>query len=476
MSAPAPELERVVVVGASLGGLKGAEALRENGFTGTLTVIGDEAGEPYDRPPLSKAVLAGRAGAEETLLPRLVDLDAEWIDGVAATGLDTARRVVSLADGREVGYDRVLITTGTRARAWPDAAQGALDGVFTLRTPADAAALRERLAASPRRVLVVGGGFIGSEVASVCLELGLPVTLVEHGTAPLVSALGGAAGVITSRLQRSHGVDLRCGTAVTDLLGDEEGRFTAGKLSDGDTVEADVAVIALGAVRNVEWLEGSGLAADRRGVVCDAGCRVFDGTGMVTDDVFVAGDVARWPHQLYDGQLLAVEHWANAVDQAQTAAHNMVCPPRERRAHDALPVFWSNQFGLNIKSVGVPSSAEEVVLTQGSPEAMRFVAVYGSGGRVVAAAAVDEPRALEAYEAMIRARAPFPPDVRAGDGPQDMNVVPAAFPRKGGATHSSTASATGPGPASPEARDEDGAIDQQGAEADPRTPPGPRAL
>ena len=139
-------------------------------------------------------------------------------------------------------------------------------------------------------------------------------------------------------------------------------------------------MVALGAVRNTGWLLDSGLAADARGVICDASCRAFDADGMVTDDFFVAGDVARWPHPLYDGQLLSVEHWGNAVEQARTAAHNMVCAPSERRAHKLLPAFWSNQFGVNIKSVGLPTVAEEVVVTQGSVEERRFVAAYGRDG------------------------------------------------------------------------------------------------
>lgn len=482
MSAAAPVLERVVVVGASLAGLRGAEALRQEGYAGSLTVVGDEPGEPYDRPPLSKAVLTGRTPPGGSVLPRLVETDAEWITGVAATGLDPRRQVVTLADGRELGYDRVLIATGTRPRPWPDAEQAGLDGVLSVHTPQDARTLRARLVERPRRVLVVGGGFIGSEVASACRELDLEVTLVEHGAGPLVGALGGAVGPLTSRLQREHGVDLRCGTAVTSLEG-EGGRLVGARLSDGDRVAADVAVIALGAVRNVEWLAGSGLAVDARGVACDAACRVFDAAGATTDDVFVAGDVARWPHPLYDGHLVVVEHWSNAVDQARTAAHNMVCAPALRRPHDSLPRFWSNQFGLNIKSVGVISTADEVVVTQGSPHpqgptgSIRCVAAYGSRGRLVAALAVNEPRALEAYEALIRARAPFPPDLRASNGPQgpqEMDVVPARFPSHAAFTHSPTAAATGSGPTSPEDPSCPDGAPHRGP--DPRTPPSRRPL
>jgi NADPH-dependent 2,4-dienoyl-CoA reductase/sulfur reductase-like enzyme len=441
---------RAVIVGASLAGLHAAEALRAEGFAGSLTLIGDEPYEPYDRPPLSKRVLAGRMPAEHATLPRMRDVEAEWLLGVAATGLDTAGHRVLLADGRQVAFDKLLITTGTRARPWPNEHEGALDGVFVLRGLDDAKRLHARLAAGPRRVLVIGGGFTGSEIASVCRELGLAVTLAERGPAPLSGALGASAGTVMT------------------LEGDKEGRLRRARLSDGDVLEVDVAAVALGAVRNVEWLDGAGLAADGRGVVCDAACRVFDADAMVTDDIFVAGDVARWPHPLFDGQLIAVEHWGNAVEQARTAAHNMVCVSSERRAHKPLPAFWSNQFGVNIKSVGLPTVADEVVVTQGSVEEYRFVAAYGQAGRTVAAVAVNSPRWLESYQRMIEEGAPFPPILNAADEPTELRPVPVGFLPPGYATHSPGAAATGPGPNSPEP--------PVGEEADARVPPGPPPL
>ena len=211
---------RIVIVGASLAGLRAAEALRLEGFIGSLTLIGDEPYPPYDRPPLSKTVLSGWLPVEHTILPWFVDIDAEWRLGVGAVGLDRGGRRVQLADGQEVEFDRLLITTGTRARQWPNAAEAALDGVFTIRTRDDAARLRERLAAGPGRVLIVGGGFIGSEVASVCRELDLPVTLVERSGVPLDNALGATAGGAAARLQRHHGVDLRTGVTVMAMVGD----------------------------------------------------------------------------------------------------------------------------------------------------------------------------------------------------------------------------------------------------------------
>ncbi|MBA0088913.1 MAG: FAD-dependent oxidoreductase, partial [Acidobacteria bacterium Pan2503] len=198
---------RIVIVGASLAGLRAAEALRDEGFTGSLTIIGDEPHEPYDRPPLSKQVLKGRVPADHTKLPRLRPVDADWRLGVAASGLDRANRQVLLANGDRVPYDRLLIATGTRARPWPNQKEASLDGVLTLRTSDDAACLQARLAARPKRVLIIGAGFIGSEMASVCRQLGIPVTVAERGSAPLVGALGGVIGAIAAEMQREHDVD-----------------------------------------------------------------------------------------------------------------------------------------------------------------------------------------------------------------------------------------------------------------------------
>ena len=260
------------------------------------------------------------------MLPRLRAVDAEWRLGVAATGVDRANRQVRLANGDQVPFDRLLIATGTRARRWPNPTEAALEGVYTLRSRDDAARLREALAAGPTRVLVIGAGFIGSEATSVCRELGLAVTVAERGSAPLVDALGGVIGAIAAEMQRDHGVDLRCGVGVLSLEGDASGHVRRARLSDGTTVDADVVLASLGSIRNTEWLEGAGLAAGFWGVGCDAGCRAFDINGVVTDSIFVAGDIARFPHVLYEYQFLALEHWDNAVLGAEVAAHNMVSP------------------------------------------------------------------------------------------------------------------------------------------------------
>ncbi|MEZ7125473.1 NAD(P)/FAD-dependent oxidoreductase [Nonomuraea sp. AD125B] len=439
-----PREGRIVVVGASLAGLRAAETLREQGFTGSLTVVGDEPHPPYDRPPLSKQVLLGQAAADTTGLPMRRDPDAEWLLGVPTTGLDPLRKRVLLADGERLDYDRLLIATGTRARPWPNPDEAALDGVFTLRTCDDAGRLAERLAAGPRRVLVIGGGFTGSEIASACRERGLEVTVTERGPAPLVGALGGTLSKLAAGVQRAHGVDLRCGVTVTALRGDGKGRFVGAELSDGGRVDADVCVVALGAVRNVEWLADAGLAAGPRGVACDAGCRAFDMYGIVTDDVFVAGDVSRFPHPLFEYQLLSLEHWGNAVAQAEVAAHNMISPGPLRRPHLSLPAFWSSQFGLNIKSVGVPTFSDQIVLAQGSLDERRLAVVYGYRGRVTAAVTVNMAKSLEYYQHLIETAAPFPPGPGAADRPLAAELtLPSDVPDPKRLSHGPTVALTG---------------------------------
>ncbi|WP_433573149.1 NAD(P)/FAD-dependent oxidoreductase [Streptomyces sp. CA-251247] len=438
---------RIVIVGASLAGLRAAETLREEGFAGSLTLIGDEPYEPYDRPPLSKQVLLGKATADRTALPRRRDPDAQWRLGVAATGLDMAARRVRLADGDEVPYDRLLIATGVRARPWPIEGEAELDGVFVLRTCDDAARLQSRLSQVPRRVLVIGAGFTGSEIASACRARDIPVTVAERAAAPLVGALGGVIGDVAAQLQRENGVDLRTGIMVTSLEGDSAGRVRAAHLSDGSEIEADIVVVSLGATRNTEWLAGSGLGAGPRGIACDAGCRAFDIRGIVTDDVFVAGDVARSPHALFGYQFLSLEHWGNAVAQADTAAHNMISAAADRRPHMWVPAFWSSQFGVNIKSVGVPSMGEEILISQGALADRKFTGVYGYQGRVIGAVTFDNSRWLPFYQRLIESTAPFPLPFTTMDRRSDgQRPLPADFPDPSVPTHTPTVTLSGYSP------------------------------
>jgi NADPH-dependent 2,4-dienoyl-CoA reductase/sulfur reductase-like enzyme len=419
---------RIAIVGASLAGLRAAEALREKGFNGSLTIVGDEPHEPYDRPPLSKQVLKGWVPADHTKLPRLRRVDADWKLGVAAVSLDRIDHLVKLANGQDVGYDRLLIATGTRARPWPNPAEGALQGVFTVRTVEDATCLAAALKARPKRVLIVGSGFVGSEIASVCRDLDLPVTVAERGKGPLMGALGGVISEIAAAMMRDAGVDLRTEVAVVGLEGDNAGHVRQARFSDGTVLDVDVVVASLGSIRNVEWLAGAGLAAGQWGLACDAGCRAFDINGVVTDHIFVAGDVARAPHVLYDYEFLSQEHWDNAVFGAQVAANNMIHLEVGRRPHLPLPSFWSGQFGVNIKSVGVCSFGDEIVFTQGSPSERRFAAAYGKRGRIVGAVTFNHGKWLPYYASLIEKSAPFPPPPPGYDRPVDNEVVPARFP------------------------------------------------
>ena len=277
-------------------------------------------------------------------------------------------------------------------------------------------------------MLIVGSGFVGSEIASVCRDLDLPVTVAERGKGPLMGALGGVISEIAAQMMLDAGVDLRTGVAVEGLEGDASGHVRKARLSDGTVLDVDVVVASLGSIRNVEWLEGAQLAAGQWGLACDAGCRAFDINGVVTDHIFVAGDVARAPHVLYDYEFMSQEHWDNAVFGAEVAANNMINLEVGRRPHLPLPSFWSGQFGVNIKSVGVCSYGDEIVFTQGSPAERRFAAAYGRKGRIVGAVTFNHGKWLPYYAEMIERSGPFPPPPPGYDRPTDNDVMPARFP------------------------------------------------
>jgi NADPH-dependent 2,4-dienoyl-CoA reductase/sulfur reductase-like enzyme len=418
--------EHAVVVGAGLAALRGAEAMREVGFSGRIAIVGAEPYRPYDRPPLSKHVLTGAIPADATALPGSLGLDVDWHLGCPAVGLDRDGRTVRLTDGRTLPYERLLIATGTRARPWPNPHEGRLAGVFTLRGRDDAAALRKALAAGPRRVLVIGGGFIGCEVASLCRQLGLPVTLVEPGPTPLARVLGSTVGAFIGAIHEGYGVDLRCGSEV-EWLEDAGGRLVRAHLVDGTRIDADVAVVALGAVRNTEWLAGSGLSADPGGVDCDAAGHVLDVDGEADPRIAAAGDVARFPHPLYGGRRVALEHWSQAVAQGIHAGR-LLAGVAPEGPYGALPTFWSTQGELVVKSAGLTEGADAVAITQGDPASGRFIALYGSGGRCIAAVSVDSARWLPAHAELVAAGASFPPRGAATDRPKGVEILAPGFP------------------------------------------------
>jgi NADPH-dependent 2,4-dienoyl-CoA reductase/sulfur reductase-like enzyme len=417
----------LVIVGASLAGLRTAEALRDAGYAGRLTLVGDEIHPPYDRPPLSKQVLAGWVQPEETTLPRLRSIDAVWRLGVTAARIERTTQHIETIDGDRIPYDRLIIATGSRSRPWPVQSEAALEGVHTLRTREEAARLVADLDASPRRVLIVGAGMTGSEVASACRARGLAVTMVEWNAAPLMSVLGAFLGHWAASRQLDAGVDLRCGISVTRLLGDRARRVVGASLSDGTEVAANLVVVALGAVRNCEWLDGSDLVAGPAGCACDSGCRALDISGESAPDIFVCGDVARFRHPLSDGKWTSLEHWGAAIDHAAIVAANVMRPGSA--TNDAsLPRFWSSQFGLSIKASGLPSCADEVMVAQGSLQSGRFIALYGRKGRTIGVVAVNHAKWLPFYEDQIMSRSAFPLSFLLVDQAADSAPKPAGFP------------------------------------------------
>ncbi|WP_344268304.1 NAD(P)/FAD-dependent oxidoreductase [Streptomyces hebeiensis] len=381
-------MTRYVIVGGSAAGLAAAETLRREGYDGTLTLIGDEPHPPYDRPPLSKQVLAGQWDADRPRLRTPADLDALGLDlrlGVAAAGLDTAGRTVRLADGTSVAYDGLVVATGVRPRRLPG------EGAHVLRTLDDALALRGRLAAG-RHLVVVGAGFLGAEAAAVARGLGARVTLLEPAPVPLAHAVGEAVGRVLSRAHLEHGVDLRTGVTVVEAGADGV------RLADGTVVEADEVLVAAGSLPNTEWLDGSGLTVED-GVVCDAYCRAAPG-------VYAAGDVARWHNPLF-GVAMRIEHRTNAAEQGMAAARNLLRPGASK-PFAPVPYFWSDQYDMKIQAYGYLRGHDEVSVADGDLSSGRFLAVYRTGDHVSGALAVGmPPKAIRSWRQAITTRTPW---------------------------------------------------------------------
>lgn len=401
-------MSRVAIVGASLAGLRCAETLRRHGFTGVVTLIGAEPHLAYDRPPLSKAFLAGDADVVDIQLRRdpYEDLDLDLRLGVRAVHLDVANRAVDLDAGDPVAFDRCVIATGATPRPWPGAAGRA--GVFTLRGLDDATALRAALDRDPSRVVVIGAGFIGAEVAATCRARGLEVTVLEAQEAPMVRGLGVALGTVCAELHRDHGVDLRLGVEIAGLQGDD--RVTGVRLADGAVIPADVVVVGIGVTPEVGWLERSGLTLDN-GVVTDRFLRA-------APTVFAAGDVCAFPNVRFDGLRMRLEHWTNAVEQGMYVAdriHADLNPDAGGAgASDApaepfapIPFVWSDQYDTKIQCVGHFHAGDDMEIVHGSLESRRFVAIFGRDDRLVGALGFSEPRRVMQYRRSISAGASF---------------------------------------------------------------------
>jgi NADPH-dependent 2,4-dienoyl-CoA reductase/sulfur reductase-like enzyme len=384
----------IVIVGASLAGLRAAEALRREGFDGRIVAIGDEPHLPYDRPPLSKELLAGAWEPEQLVLRKqgVDDLELDWRLDARATRLDVAAREVELHDGERIAFDGAVLATGSTPRLLPN--QPRLPGVVTLRTLDDALALRELLDARPR-VVVIGAGFIGSEVAATARLRGLDVTVLEALPQPLVRGLGPELGAVLAAVHRDHGVDLRTNVMVERIEGVDQ--VEGVRLADGGFVAADVVVVGVGVIPQTAWLEGSGLTLDD-GIVCDETCLAAPG-------IVAAGDVTRWPNPLFDGASMRLEHWTNATEQGVHAARRLLAGEGSREAFAPVPFVWSDQYDRKIQTVGVVAADADVHVAHGTLAERQFVALFGRDGRLTGALGFNRPRQVMQYRRLIAERA-----------------------------------------------------------------------
>lgn len=383
--------ERIAIIGAGLAALRAAERLRELGYAGSLTMVGDEARPAYNRPPLSKQILEHKVSPAELTLTAHVDLDLDQRLGVRATRLDPAAHRVELDNGEVVAYDGLVIATGVSARRLPTGPSHD-DRLVNLRTLDDALAL-DGLMQRARRLLIVGGGFIGCEVASTARQRALEVTLVDMAPNLLGRIVGPALGSIITDAHAAAGVDLRLGRSITAWRTGKAG--VSAKLDDGSEVTADAVLVAIGTAPRVEWLADLPLDLTD-GVLCDETSHVV---GL--DDVVAAGDVARWPNPRFGAGPRRVEHWINAIEHGQAAAESLLAGRACAPSFAPLPRFWSEQHGMRIQAVGMPALADRITFAEGSLQSRRLVASCLQGNRLVGAIGLDSPRAMLRYAQMV---------------------------------------------------------------------------
>jgi 3-phenylpropionate/trans-cinnamate dioxygenase ferredoxin reductase component len=380
--------DKTVIVGAGLAGVRSAQALRSLGYDGDLIMIGAEAHAPYDRPPLSKQILTGQWRLERTAL-QTENLDVDWRLGVGATALSLDPRTLTLDTGEQLAFDRLVLAGGSRARTLPLCV---LAGVHVLRSLDDAVALRADLDDSPSRVVIVGGGFIGAEVASSCRQRGLDVSIIEPLRHPLGRVVGDTVGSCLAAHYRDHKVDLRLGVTIHGWTTDGAGAVRSLHLSDGSELACDVVVVAIGAQPNVEWLHGSGLIIDD-GVVCDADLLAAPG-------VVAVGDLARWPNRR-SGEFRRIEHWDNAGRQASHAAMTLLDMHTPGCGFTPVPWVWSDQFERKVQIYGSTVEHDETVIAAGSIRERKFVALYRKGTQLCAALSVNMVRPLLGYRQLL---------------------------------------------------------------------------
>ncbi|MFD9667129.1 NAD(P)/FAD-dependent oxidoreductase [Rhodococcus sp. NPDC059968] len=385
--------QRIVVVGGSLAGMNVIQELRRLGYTGAITLVGEEdVRSPYDRTELSKKLLTGTRDPDDLYLLTTeeigeLDLDLRLGRRATALSLDPSRHTLTLDDGTVLEFDALVVATGSRARR--PAFMGDLAGVHVLRTLPDALALRSELD-SARDIVVVGAGFIGAEVAASVRTRGQSVTLVDPQPTPLGTVLGPIVGSHFADLHTSHGTNLELGVGVQDLVGD--GRVTGVRLTDGRLLPADLVVVGVGGSPVTEWLDGSGVEVDN-GVLCD------DGGHTNVPGIYAVGDAARW-YSDYFGAQVRSEHWNNATLQATVVAENIVAAEKKSTLC-AVPSFWSDQYRKRTQMVGCPRPTDEVCFVSGGPGDERFVALYGRDDRVTGVVSFNSPRGLIKYQHLV---------------------------------------------------------------------------
>jgi 3-phenylpropionate/trans-cinnamate dioxygenase ferredoxin reductase subunit len=394
----------VVIVGGAMGGLRAAEALRKSGYAGALKIIGQEIHAPYNRPPLSKEVLSTVVTHEAVAFPqRAATEDVEWVRGVSAVAADLDAHTVTTDDGVQHPWRALVVATGLRARRLdlPE-----LPGRHSIRTLDDAIALRETLTEGCRLV-VLGSGFLGCEVAATARKLGCEVTIVSPSELPIMRPLGRELAAEVQRRHEAHGVNFRMGRSVTALLGDSH--ITGVVLDNGEQVEADVLVEAIGSDCNSEWLEGTGLDISN-GVLADSAMRAVSSDGTVRDDVYVVGDIARFPHLMFDDVPRRIEHWNIPTDTGKRVGAVLAAWLAGDGSFDEvaaqpftpMPTFWSVQFEIDLRAYGLPALADEVRLLEGELTGDCVIGYY-RGGRMIGVVGLGMQSALMPHRQLIAA-------------------------------------------------------------------------
>lgn len=380
----------IIIVGGGLAAARTAEQLRRSEFGGPITIVSDEDHLPYDRPPLSKDVLCGKTD-DVTLKPAefYAENDITLLLGTAATALDPQARKLTLADGRALEYDELIIATGLVPKRIPTLPD--LEGIRVLRTYDESMALRKH-AGSARNAVVIGAGFIGCEVAASLRGLGVHVVLVEPQPTPLAGVLGEQIGALVARLHRDEGVDLRCGVGVADVRG--TGAVEKVVLDDGTELDADLVVVGIGSTPATDWLQGSGVEVDN-GVVCDAVGRTN------VEHVWAIGDVASWRNTV--GKQVRVEHWSNVADQARVLVPALL--GQEVPVAATVPYFWSDQYDVKIQCLGEPEAGDTVHVV--SDDGRKFLAYYERDGVLTGVVGGGMPGKVMKARAKIAAGAPI---------------------------------------------------------------------